>query len=96
MKVVVRCRPLNSKEVAEGRQRIVDVDTALSQVDKLIKLDHSERFHLEYMASGWPLPADPVTAQLAAHACMLAKQSSLSTQLRADTGPCTDPLLMPP
>ncbi len=38
VKVVVRCRPLNSKEVAEGRQRIVDVDTALSQVDKLTAL----------------------------------------------------------
>ena len=38
VKVVVRCRPLNSKEVAEGRQRIVDVDTALSQVNKLVNL----------------------------------------------------------
>jgi kinesin family protein 3/17 len=26
VKVVVRCRPLNSKELADGRERIVDMD----------------------------------------------------------------------
>ena len=48
--MVVRCRPLNSKEVAEGRQRIVDVDTALSQVDHLLKLQ----------GSGYPALVDEV------------------------------------
>nr|AEG74528.1 kinesin-2 motor subunit FLA8 [Dunaliella salina] len=32
VKVVVRCRPLNSKEKADGRQQIVDMDTKSGQV----------------------------------------------------------------
>jgi kinesin family protein 3/17 len=33
VQVVVRCRPLFGKELAEGRQRIVDMDTETGQVD---------------------------------------------------------------
>lgn len=32
VKVVVRCRPMNQKEIQEQRQRIVDVDLKLGQV----------------------------------------------------------------
>jgi kinesin family protein 3/17 len=32
VKVVVRCRPLNSKETADGRERIVDMDVDAGQV----------------------------------------------------------------
>ena len=32
VKVVVRCRPLNGKEVSDGRERIVDMDTKIGQV----------------------------------------------------------------
>jgi hypothetical protein len=32
VKVVVRCRPLNSKETADGRERIVEVDAGAGQV----------------------------------------------------------------
>lgn len=32
VRVVVRCRPLNSKEIEDGRQRIVDMDLKLGQV----------------------------------------------------------------
>ena len=32
MKVVVRCRPLNSKEKSDGRAQIVDMDTKSGQV----------------------------------------------------------------
>ena len=32
VQVVVRCRPLFGKELAEGRQRIVDMDTKTGQV----------------------------------------------------------------
>ena len=32
VRVVVRCRPLNAKETAEGRQRIVEVDQAAASV----------------------------------------------------------------
>lgn len=32
LQVVVRCRPLNSKEVEDGRQRIVDMDVRQGQV----------------------------------------------------------------
>jgi kinesin family protein 3/17 len=32
VRVVVRCRPLNQRETAEGRQRIVDIDTGAASV----------------------------------------------------------------
>ena len=32
VKVVVRCRPLNKKELADGRKMIVDVDTTANEV----------------------------------------------------------------
>eukprot|EP00899_Mesostigma_viride_P027813 jgi/Mesvir1/8216/Mv12506-RA.2 len=32
VKVVVRCRPLSSKEIADGRQRIVDMDEKIGQI----------------------------------------------------------------
>eukprot|EP00951_Prasinocladus_malaysianus_P012491 scaffold93137_cov30-Prasinocladus_malaysianus.AAC.2 len=32
VKVVVRCRPMNEKEINEQRQRIVDMDLTLGQV----------------------------------------------------------------
>ena len=34
VRVVVRCRPLNSSEVSEGRQRIVSMDADLQQVSQ--------------------------------------------------------------
>uniref|UniRef100_A0A061QII0 Kinesin-like protein kif3b n=1 Tax=Tetraselmis sp. GSL018 TaxID=582737 RepID=A0A061QII0_9CHLO len=43
VKVVVRCRPMNEKEIQEGRQRIVDMDLELGQVSlRNPKLDTRE------------------------------------------------------
>jgi hypothetical protein len=36
VKVVVRCRPLASKEIADGRQRIVDMDSQTGQVKRTV------------------------------------------------------------
>jgi len=43
VKVVVRCRPMNTKEINDGRQRIVDMDLTLGQVSvRNPKLDARE------------------------------------------------------
>lgn len=41
VRVVVRCRPLNSRETTDGRTRIVEIDKRQGQVSLCIKSDNS-------------------------------------------------------
>ncbi|CAG9463621.1 unnamed protein product [Pedinophyceae sp. YPF-701] len=53
VKVVVRCRPLNDKEVSDGRTRIVDMDTKMGQVSirnpKADPQDPPKQFTFDYI-----------------------------------------------